>query len=147
MFTSAILTEFSRNFLKEIASKLVEFDENFLFQTEQGVLLPHHMTINLGDFDEKLNNPEILGCDAELFIDKIVFDPELGICAATVAQATAILPSGDQIKIQSANKCPHITIALKKGVKPKFSNQMLEQGTGKTFESKVFRLEAKIACE
>ena len=62
MYTAAVLTEESATQLKQaVLDRISQSLEGFEFQTLAGVPLPHHMTINLGSFDEELNDPSILG--------------------------------------------------------------------------------------
>ncbi len=97
--------------------------EGFKFETPAGGPLPHHMTINMGEFDETLNKRSILGKPVEIGVDYVFYDPVLGVCAVTVDECEAG-EYPDSNEVHSANARPHITVALKPGVKPKTSNEL-----------------------
>jgi len=123
MYTAAVLAPMSAQLLKWITKALIRPEKDrFVFQTEQKQPLPHHMTINLGEFDQNLNDPSCLGSRVELRIDCIYINYCIGVCAAKVHLAQ--LPSGKELKVE--NKVPHVTICLVPGTKPMSSNTMLE---------------------
>lgn len=125
MYTAAVLTLESIEILKNLASRLGL--EDFVYQTPQGDALPHHMTINLGKFDESLNDPLLLGQEVEITIDSIWHCKTIGACAAKVSKTNCC---GSEIKSSNTNK--HITICLKPPAKPVHSNKLFSEG------SKVF---------
>lgn len=133
MYTAAVLTPMSAMALEwMVKAKLGLQDQGFVFKTAQGQRLPHHMTINLGKLDEKLNSREIMGKKAELMVERLVYSDTLGVCAAPVLFAKALmnegegLEKGDWVDVVSNNPEPHITCCIKPQSKPKLSNQMLE---------------------
>lgn len=145
MYTAAVLTEVSANLLRYMVMFHVKLHEQgFHFRTESSEL-PHHMTINLGPFDDALNDIEINGCPVIISIDTIVYNKKIGVCAATVCDSVA---KWDRTKINSANKNPHITCCVKNGCKPRFSNVMLEEQNDPkniVFKlDKIYKLEAVV---
>jgi hypothetical protein len=97
MYIAAVLSSTSSELLKWIVRRILGLEQyGFVFQTQQGQELHHHMTINLEEFDEKLNNPDILWHPVELHIDKLYYNDTLGVCAASIviARAKMIDPVG-----------------------------------------------------
>lgn len=136
-YIAAVLDQKSQSLLTSLAVESVPSE--FVFKTKAGMLLPHHMTINLGDLDTKLNPSEILGQKVFLEISKIVYNLDLGVCASPVINARLI--NGNEIN--SSNLIPHITIGLLSHGKPKDSNMMLE----KDENNQVIKLEFPIILE
>lgn len=142
MYTAAVLSEISANLLKWIvrASTTLEKD-GFRFCTANGVL-PHHMTINLGELDASLNSPTILDQDVTLSFQEIYFDYTLGVCAAKIIEAKL----QDGYPIYSNNDVPHVTACMKPDSKPKFSNKLFltSQHTEKVKLDQVYHLDARV---
>lgn len=128
MYAAAVLSKASADLLKGFVIGHSELD-SYEFETGNGDPLPHHMTINLGAFDTSLNDASLLGCQAVLIINEIVYDDTLGVCAAPVIASQAKLnPVGPRHlwkAIKTINQHAHITCCIKPGSKPKFSNSML----------------------
>jgi hypothetical protein len=118
MYTAAVLSDFSKTAL-EMA--LLEFEDftlsGFRFSTAQGGRLPHHMTINLGKFDESLNNITLLGAHVKLQVDRFYYNREIGVCAARVSSSSVYLTT-----INDEYNQRHITMCLKWPAKPYDSN-------------------------
>lgn len=122
MYTAAVLrSEAVEMLLQKMQEKLSL--EEFECMTPQGEPLPHHMTINLGTFDAKINNPEILGHAAVLIIDSLWFCKTIGACAARVIKSYA-----ESEEVNSINVNKHITICLKPPAKAFHSNKIFEAG-------------------
>lgn len=131
MYCAAVLTEEAQNQLREAERTQIGLESlGFIYQIAYP--LPHHMTINLGEFDSNLNSLEILDQCAELRINQLVINHTFGICAAPVISAQAKVSGQKWIDIHSMNDHPHITCCLKPGVKPMVSNQLLETKHGDT---------------
>jgi len=90
MYTAAVLTPISAQLLNWIARGTLNQDHDFVFKTSQGMSLPHHMTINLGPLDESLHDRSLLGCEASLRIDTLIYNQDLGVCATPVYDSTAM---------------------------------------------------------
>jgi hypothetical protein len=118
MYTAAVLTEDSVKTLEDEAKQVFDLT-GFEFSTPAGSKLPHHMTINLGQFDENLNNPDILGKNCILSIQELLICDKIGVCAAKVLTAKF-----GTIDICSTNIHKHITICLKPPNKPVRSNEL-----------------------
>lgn len=116
MYTAIVLDEPSRNSIIQKFSAVLPHQ----FQFSNG--LPHHMTINLGNFSEALNSKEILGKQALLHCNELVYDVSMGVCALAVESALC-----DGQPVNCMNRCPHITVALIPPAKPRFSNDLLEK--------------------
>ena len=115
MYTAAILTEESAALLKQsVLEKIGTSLDGFHFQTLAGVPLPHHMTINLGSFDEHLNDPSILNNSVKLFARGFLWSEEIGACAALVTSDP---------QIRSSNEFTHITVCIRPPAKPADSNR------------------------
>lgn len=132
MYTCVVLSEMSADLLKWIVRAVTDLEEaGFRFHTDQDKPLPHHMTINLGGFNEKLNHPAMLQdfAKAEIYVSEIVYDHDLGVCAAPVVRATCRVVYGEEggwEEIKTTNAVPHVTLCIKAGCKPVYSNKMLE---------------------
>ncbi len=97
------------------------YEKGYICHTESGMLLPHHMTINLGSLDEYLNDISILNQKVLLYIHKIACDHKANACAAKVEKAIVI---SSKQEIKSFNKVSHITMAIRPPGKPKNSNDI-----------------------
>lgn len=129
MYTAAVLTPLSVNLLKWIVRATIKLEEaGFLFETIRGDPLPHHMTINLGVIDRKLNPLIVLETKSELQINCINYDLMLGVCAIPVLNAVSYLTESSPTPINTINEVPHITLCLKTGVAPRKSNDMFKSG-------------------
>lgn len=122
MYTAVVLSENSCEHLTSLVNHHIDVQGiGFLFQTESGMKLPHHMTLNMGDFDSELNDPEYLKQVIAMNVYSLAYDECLGVCAASVVQAFTI-QSGHIIKSKNPHK--HITCCLKPGIKPVVSNDL-----------------------
>lgn len=123
MYIAAVLTPESVEALKlSFEQNVPEKDRSGLvYDSVSGYLLPHHMTINMGKLDESLNSPEILGKKAVIFVQKFWVNQKIGVAAAEVSGN-----QGDGFVVKVANLSPHVTVALRIGCKPFFSNMMLD---------------------
>lgn len=99
--------------------------EGFGCVTPGGDLLPHHMTLNMGRFDVRLNDLVLLGMEVEMLVDAIFYSDDVGACAARVLCARTLCG----VELRSVNKFMHITLGLKSGVKPFRSNDLF-RGVG-----------------
>lgn len=135
MYTAAVLSQLSADLLKWIVRGTSDLEQwGFEFKTERGDPLPHHMTINLGDFDYSLNNGfTLLNCPVQLTVEEIVYNHVLGVCAAPVIKMVGL---GDD-EIKTVNAIPHITLCIKTGSKPVISNKMLETPSPHTRRRKL----------
>lgn len=95
----------------------------FIFETKSGMMLPHHMTINMGKFDDSLNDPSILGQEVRLEISKFLYNEN--ICCAAVDSALL----SDKTPVHSSNKNKHITMCLRPPTKPVESNKLFEKSS------------------
>jgi hypothetical protein len=121
MYTAAVLK--SPYILIDRLQSLINLEEKgFVFQTSTGPL-PHHMTVNLGPFDPELNDREILGKNAILYVDGIWWSEDLGVCAATVDRA--MVGETPLVTINDDDSEKHITICLRPPAKPAHSNKLL----------------------
>jgi len=127
MYTAAVLTPTSAQLLRWIVIGTLDLESHsFLFETSRRQKLPHHATINMGRFDEGLNHRELLGSKVAMKIDKIVYNEELGVCAAIVQSAETRDEDESTVTLSFSNPHPHITICLQEHGKPVFSNEMLD---------------------
>ena len=148
MYTAAVLLPSSQDLLRWIMRGTIKLeDKGFEIQTEGGLALPHHMTINMGKLDVSLNAESIFNCPAILTIDKLIYCKSLGVCAAPVKQAIALRLQDDDpmVAIKTINEHPHITVCLKPGVRPIASNELLDKQDGYVTKlDKDYGLEARI---
>ena len=88
--------------------------------------LPHHMTINMGEFDLTLNHEGVLASDyAELQIDEIFWSESVGVAAFRVASKISYSDMPSKIvTLNDKDSRAHITAAIKHGVKPFRSNDL-----------------------
>jgi hypothetical protein len=128
MYTAAVLTPNSRLLLRWMSQALLRVEEKwFVFVTQQGGLLPHHMTINLGKLDPKLNDLYLLGKQVTLSLEEIWLNETLGVCASPVIKAGYYDEKGNWEGIASINSHPHITICVKPPSKPVVSNELFKE--------------------
>ena len=128
MYTAAVLERNSQLLLQYATRKAidwVDFDSAMLMATPRGDELPHHMTINLGKFDENLNSKDLLHKNCKLYVQNLTINEKMGVVAAKVRKAA----TDEHENVETFNVVPHITIALRKGVPPKKSNDMLESSS------------------
>lgn len=144
MYTAAVLTNLSKDLLRWIAiNKLSQNDRRWQFSTPSGDELPHHMTINLGNFNTNLNDQSILGKFVDLKINCISYNEELGACAFPVIVAKAEISDAQWVKIKTINEHPHITACLMPGINPKTSNEVLQSNDTVHLElDRAYHLEA-----
>lgn len=130
MYTAAVLTSISAQLLRWIAKNTFDL-QDFVFETIQGLALPHHMTICLGPIEKSsLHDRSIIGCEVILKIDSLVHNKNLGVCAAPVCNSVILWTTGNSKHkdvLKSTNVIPHITTCILPSSKPFFSNQMLEK--------------------
>lgn len=127
MYTAAVLRDTSAHLLRWITKALTTLEgDGFAFRTPQSESIPHHMTVNLGTFDDRINPNVPLGSYVEIRLSKLVFNYTLGVCAAPVT-ARVEIAEGEWTKLHTINDHPHITIALKPGVPARMSNDLLAQ--------------------
>lgn len=131
MYTAAVLTSISAQLLSWIAKNTFDL-QGFVFETRQGMALPHHMTICLGTIEKSsLHDRSIIGCEVILKIDSLVYNKNLGVCAAPVCNSVILRTTGnskhEDVVLKSTNVIPHITTCILPSSKPFFSNQMLEK--------------------
>lgn len=135
MYTAAVLNKNSVDVLKKIVVENLNL-QGFVFETKQGEPLPHHMTINLGTFDAKINNQELVNKPTFLHIDSIFYCEKIGTCAANVIKCEC-----ENQNVNSINKHKHITICIKPPAKPFDSNKLFESKSN-VFKFKPIVLEA-----
>jgi hypothetical protein len=124
MYTAAVLRPNSVLELLQALRETTDLESRgFVCLTPQGEPLPHHMTINLGTFDDSVNKPELLGKSAILYVDSIWYCDEIGACAAQVCKAYS-----EGNPVNSINEHKHITICLKPPAKPVYSNKIFDSG-------------------
>lgn len=125
MYTAAVLDMNSRLTLRQALSSSRNMEEfGFVFKTSAGESLPHHMTINLGNFNQNLNNPQILGKAALLTVSHFLYNDK--ICCAVVSHAEVDGVSINTINDQTSGK--HITMCLVPPTKPMESNALFKGG-------------------
>lgn len=152
MFTAAILYPTSAALLKWMMRGTFNLEpQGFVLETEQGMPLPHHMTINLGRMDRTLNPGLKLGCDALIRVRRLCHNPRIGVCAAEVVSAVEPLDrtvaslGGAFRPIKCMNSHPHITLCLLPGTKPKEANRIfLETDSIYTSLDETYELEATV---
>jgi len=126
MYTAVVLDKKSKDDLKNATNHLLKKG----FESEvNGVQLPHHMTINLGEFDERLNDPDILGMYAILRAEALWWDHKVCCVEITEAHATHIENDSiiDLIPINTLNDdeyCAHVTMGVKNGGRPRDSKYL-----------------------
>lgn len=119
MYTAAVLTPQSSDLLQskfeeKINPKLL----GFIFETKYGQKLPHHVTINLGTFDESLNALDILRSPIKIWTHKFLYNEN--ICCAVVDK----IETKSGVSINCRNEFPHITTCLRPPTRPFESNEL-----------------------
>lgn len=128
MYTAIVLTNKSALELKAIAIQTVDLS-SYNFATAAGMVLPHHMTVNMDGYDSELNDESLKGMDCKVTIDGIAYNHTLGICAARVLLAETIHDEAG-VSIESTNTQAHITVAIKPTSKPAWSNKLKWENNG-----------------
>jgi len=125
MYTAVVLTETSRARIKHTFSSHFSLLEQLGFQMKnaQGDDLLHHVTVNLGNFDMTLNDPELIGKEITFKLISLGEDEKvvaLGV-ECEVFKERAIFGNP---KVLSFNTKPHVTAMINpsKGGKPVMSN-------------------------
>jgi hypothetical protein len=132
MYTAAVLDSESVDLLTTLMRNTLDLEKlGFELQTPQREPLPHHMTINLGRFDHRLNHPDILDERADIYIDSLWWSEEIGVCAARVTEALSHDSFNQPISTINSKTSPHITICLKPPAKPVDSNKLFRNGQGR----------------
>jgi len=133
VYTAAVLDKNSQLVLKEVLAENLDFESNgYVFRSKTGDL-PHHMTINLGQFDSKLNPPEFRGCQSILRVSRFLYDDD--VCCAEVDTAVAIDINSEGLidsvcdiyTINDERSRPHITMCLRPPARPVQSNLLFAQ--------------------
>lgn len=110
-YTAIVLSPSSRiNLINHLQSQINNL-KGFKLTTNTGSPLVHHVTLNLGAFDENLNDKSILG-------------QEIPIKVVSWAEDKNVAAVGVEIPIQTINAQPHITIAISSTGKPMMSNNL-----------------------
>lgn len=115
MYACILLHEDDAKFLADKFLEVISDFSGYRMATPH-YSLPHHMTINMGDFDQSLNDKSVLGQEIEMYIDGFSYSNELGIAAARVVRT--------EPEINTINEQPHITIAIQPHGKPFLSNKL-----------------------
>lgn len=130
MYTAVMIDKPSRQLLTWCMMNFIDLKEReFQLETPQKYKLPHHMTINMGEFDEILNNPEMGGKEAELEVDAFLYSHQHGVAAFRVSKAICIVDKFNEQPIKTINdgkSSKHITAAIFKGVKPFKANDLFK---------------------
>jgi hypothetical protein len=108
-YSAVVLDNESADALKAAAEDFVP--EGFVYSTNAGEPLPHHMTIKMGPLKDEYSEHYTVGDEVSLTVTHI------GVSADAVA-AQVVAPG--PVK----NKIPHITIAIPPGGKPFMSNKI-----------------------
>jgi len=97
----------------------------------------HHVTVNMGPWDEELNPKELMGKSVCFCTDKLILAtaPDDGIIAYTFKglpsfvnyEGDKTINSGEPCPINIKNKHPHLTMFHAPDVRPVKSNHLLEQ--------------------
>jgi len=115
MYTAIVLDENQRQKL------LRQLFNNYLYPPEGWVLKAHHITINMGSVDGKLNPSalDMLGSRCTATVRDVLHRRNYGIFAVGVVD---LYCEDSSTPVNSVNKHPHITIAHDQKVKPKYVN-------------------------
>jgi len=133
-YSGVVLDDKSVEKLKA-AAKAIGVPEGFVFKTNAGAPLPHHMTIvafkpivySKGNKSHDFSEHYPVGGEVTLTVTHIGFDNE--------AMAAKVDPPGP-ISTKRIN-FPHITIAIREGGKPSNSNDILDKNFQKVEEFEV----------
>ncbi len=127
MYTAVVLDQSAVAALTQKLRETVNLEPEFSLDGPEGYPLPHHMTLNLGKLDTKLNAEWMLNAECELIVDAFLWCDKIGACAARVVKALVFDDSGNPGELASFNdgkSHKHITTCLKPGVKPFKSNAL-----------------------
>ena len=146
MYTAAVINLDDLAPLEKAMRQHIPFEEGYVCQTAQGNPLPHHMTINMGGFDTALNPKDILGQNCRMVIDSLYQDDDLGVAAARVIKAECELNETTEpiCTINDGTSEKHITLCLKPGSKPFWSNKLFERRRPTTI---VHQLDSPLVIE
>lgn len=130
MYTGLIIDAQSKQLLTWAFKALIPDWENrgYLFRTQHNHPLPHHMTINMGKFDNTLNNKSILGSEGECLATELVIGTDA--VAFKVEAALAYCPDEDDlveiVTMNDKKSHAHITAAIVAGAKPFQANYLFD---------------------
>ncbi len=124
MYTAVVIDEEGCKVLTDLVVQTqAPFERGFRFTTDRGDPLPHHFTLNMGALNRDLNHEAVLNSPAEFRIDAICICETLGVCAGRVVRAVA-RPDEREFDRKSANDHPHVTLCMKPGSRPVYSNRL-----------------------
>ena len=85
----------------------------------------HHVTVNMGPWDEELNPKELMGGRVSFSVETLMYAKEHGVIAYKLRGKP--INYDKNIRINIKNKHPHITMFHLPDVKPVKSNHLLDQ--------------------
>lgn len=124
MYTAVVLDFESRTALLKEFEKFQLEQSGFQTKNAQGHPLTHHVTLNMGKIDEKLNSKDLIGETVEFKVVSFGCNNQVAAFAVEHQHGKFGFPS-----VQTSNKSPHITAAINiaNGGKPFKSNELFEQ--------------------
>jgi len=141
-YTAAVLIDGQDSLLRNSLLSLKDFvTEGFVFHTPN-YSLPHHLTINMGNFDASLNCISLFESIVDIVVDGFWYCLELGISAARVINCTS-----KEKFVKTINQNPHITMCLRSGVKPFLSNKLDWESPGLMLEAPLVVKAAIKVCD
>jgi NADH:ubiquinone oxidoreductase subunit len=127
MYTAIVLTEQCRDVL------LKSF-RNKHHVPSDWVTKAHHVTVNMGPWDEELNPKELMGSRVGFHLGNLMHAKEHGVIAYKLDGRPQVQNNSlgeyireKNIRINIKNKHPHLTMFHAPDVKPVKSNHLLEQ--------------------
>lgn len=125
LYVAVFLDDTSRtNLLKFWQELIVKFNidvSDFRMKTASGSQLVDHVTLQLGDFNPKLNDPSLIGKSINLTINSLGLSDKAIAFGVEHNQSQFGTPA-----VKTINAQPHITIAINPlaGGQPKHSNNI-----------------------
>jgi len=123
MYTAVVLDEKSRKNLLNVFADEIRALQGFQIKTAQGDSLVHHVTVNMGDFDESLNDKSLLGQEVVMNVVSFAKDERVAAFGVEFLRRNNKSVFGTP-SINTINNIPHITAAIKEGGKPFYSNKL-----------------------
>lgn len=122
MYTAIVLNENSRsNLIAKFGDLITNLGNGFQTITAQGEPLIHHVTLNMGDFDDNLNISSLLNTEIKFIIDSFAYNDKVAAFGVKSIGSTFGNPP-----VKTINAKPHVTAAINptNGGKPFLSNQL-----------------------
>lgn len=125
-YTAVVLNSKSiKDILENFYVEIQSVGLGFQMQNSKGDPLLHHVTVNMGSFDKKLNNFELFNKEITMNIVTFAKDSKVAAFGIEFKEIDGFSVFGNP-SVKTKNKIPHITACISKTGKPFDSNNLKE---------------------